>query len=343
VTEFGVVHMPLPGLGAEIARRAEAMGFDICLFTDTQRLAGDPFAEACLAARATSTIRLGTGVTNPVTRAPDVIASAIGTLHVESSGRAVLGIARGDSAAAHAGRLPASAAQLTAAVSELRDLLSRRLTWLHSAGLPPIPIDVACSGARSIAAAGAIADRVSLAVGASPDRIRWALDIARKAAADAGRPAGEVRFGAYLNIVVDDSADRAREHARAGVGVLAHFTAMTTLPAMVPPAHAEVFQRIRDGYEMDRHTGRDSLQARAATDDFIDWFAIAGGPDHCRDRLAELTELGLDHVYVIGGASTQSPLEVLDGEARLAKEVLPRLRSWQVAAASMRTQLKEES
>ena len=118
---------------------------------------------------------------------------------------------------------------------------------------------------------------------------------------------------------------------------------MTTLPAMGPQAHAEVFQRIRDGYEMDRHTGRDSLQARAATDDFIDWFAIVGGPDHCRDRLAELTELGLDHVYVIGGASTQSPLDVLDGEARLAREVLPRLRSRQVAAASMGTQLKEES
>jgi 5,10-methylenetetrahydromethanopterin reductase len=334
MTEFGVVHMPLPGLGTEIARRAEAMGFDCCLFTDTQRLAGDPFAEACLAARATSTIQLGTGVTNPVTRAPAVIASAIGTLHVESSGRAVLGISRGDSAAAHADRRPATVAEMTGAIGEMRELLTLRLSWLVSASLPPIPIDVACSGPRAIAAAAAVADRVSVAVGASPDRIRWAVGIASKASAAAGRAPGEVRIGAYLNVVVDEDLRRARVHARSGVGVLAHFTAMAAVPAMVPAAHAEVFDRLRDGYAMDRHTRPESFQARVAGDEFIDWFAIACGPEACRERLQELIDLGLDHVYVIGGAATESPLDVLDAEARLADEVIPRLRLRAGAAAS---------
>ena len=335
--------MPMPGVGAEIARRAEARCYDICLFTDSPRLAGDPFAEACLAAKATSSIRLGTGVTNPVTRSTAAISSAIGTLHVESSGRAVLGISRGDSAAAHAGVAPATVASMTAAIRELRDRLTSRLTWLAAAGLPPIPIDVACSGPRSIAAAGALADRVSIAVGASPDRVRWALDIARESAAASGRSAGAVRFGAYLNVVVDDHVKVARNLARAGVGVLAHFSAMPAHPSMVPTAHVPVFERLRHGYEMDRHTRPHSFQARVATDDFVDWFAVVGSAERCRERLEELIRLGLDHVYLIGGATSDSPLDVLEGEARIAKEVIPHLHGRPVGAASMRRHIEEES
>lgn len=335
--------MPMPGLGAEIARRAELIGFDICLFTDTPRLAGDPFAEACLAAQATSTIRLGTGVTNPVTRSPEAIASAIGTLHIESSGRAVLGISRGDSAVANAGMAPATVGNMTAAIRELRDCLTSRLAWLEAAGLPSIPIDVACSGPRSIAAAAAIADRVSLAVGAAPDRVRWALDIARASVAASGRPPGAVRFGAYVNVVVDDDPRVARELARAGVGVLAHFSAMTANPRMVPAAYAQVLKQLGHGYEMDHHTRLESFQARVVTDEFIDWFAIVGPADRCRERLEELIRLGLDHIYVIGGATTNSPLEVLAGEARLAQEVITRLRGQPIGATSTRRHIEEGS
>lgn len=162
--------MPRPGLGAEIARRAEMMGFDLCLFTDSPHLAGDPFAQACLAAAKTSTIRLGTGVTNPVTRSAEVIASAIGTVHVESGGRAVLGLGRGDSAAAQAGRRPASTDRLEACAGEVRGYLGESgIGWLAASGLPPVPIDVACTGPRSIAAAVRTADRVSLLLAPRPN------------------------------------------------------------------------------------------------------------------------------------------------------------------------------
>lgn len=327
MTEFGVVHMPLPRIGAEIARRAEALGFDVCLFTDTQKLACDPFAEACLAAAVTSRIRLGTGVTNPVTRDPAVLASAIATVHVESGGRAVLGLGRGDSAAAHSARSAATVEGLRTAAAELRDLLGPgSMAWLDEAGLPPVPIDVACTGPRAIAAASAVADRVSVAVGASSDRIRWALGLAREAARAAGRQPGSIQFGAYVNVVADHNRRRAIEYARAGVGLVAHFTAMSVSPAAVPERQLAVIDGLRQGYEMDRHTRPDSPQAHLADDDFVEWFAIAGDPAYCRDRLAELIYLGLDHLYVIGGAADHSPLAVLDVEAVLAEKVLPALR-----------------
>lgn len=325
--EFGVVHMPVPGLGAQIARRAEQLGFDICLFTDTQVLAGDPFSESCLAAKATSTIRLGTGVTNPVTRAPGVIASAIGTVHVESGGRAILGMGRGDSAAAYAGRRPATAGELEACAREVRVYLrDGKLRWLKESGLPPLPIDIACTGPRAIAASARTADRISLAVGAAPDRIRWALDAARQALRDCGRDQESVQLGAYLNVVVDPDGTRARDHARAGVGVVAHFSAMTTPQIGLPDRHRPVMDALRESYQMAHHGRPESHQARLLTDEFVDWFAIAGDPGYCVERLQELVDLGIRHIYVIGGAADSSPLAVIEAEGRLAEQVIPHLR-----------------
>src|SRR5258708_26946320 len=85
---------------------AERDGWDGLAFTDSQNLGGDTFAALAIAAQCTYQITLATGATNPVTRHPAVLASAIATIQAESGGRAWLGIARGDSAMAYIGRKP---------------------------------------------------------------------------------------------------------------------------------------------------------------------------------------------------------------------------------------------
>src|SRR3982074_3429681 len=97
MVEFWLGTFPIPGRIAEIATLAERDGWDGLAFTDSQNLGGDTFAALGIAAQCTDQITLATGATNPVTRHPAVIASAIATLHVESGGRAWLGIARGHS------------------------------------------------------------------------------------------------------------------------------------------------------------------------------------------------------------------------------------------------------
>ena len=99
---------PFAGGVTELAQMAETDGWDGLALTDSQNLAGDVFAALCLAGHATTTLKLATGATNPSTRHPAVVASAIATVQVESGGRAVLGIARGDSALAYLGRPPDS-------------------------------------------------------------------------------------------------------------------------------------------------------------------------------------------------------------------------------------------
>jgi 5,10-methylenetetrahydromethanopterin reductase len=110
--EVWTTGLSLPRVAARMATRAEDAGFDGMVVVDSQNLAGDCYVALAMAARETERLQLATGVTNPFTRHPAVTASAIASIHVESGGRAVLGIGRGDSALAHIGRAPARVAHL---------------------------------------------------------------------------------------------------------------------------------------------------------------------------------------------------------------------------------------
>ena len=79
-TEFGIVMEASPGYTARLAGDIEAMGFDVLLCPDTQNLSPDPFSQLALATQTTRRLRLGTGVTNPVTRDVAVTACAFSLL-----------------------------------------------------------------------------------------------------------------------------------------------------------------------------------------------------------------------------------------------------------------------
>ena len=113
----------IPGLAARHAAAAEAAGSDGLALVDSQNLAGDCYVGLALAAKATTRLRLGTGVTNPITRHPAATAAAIAAVHAESDGRAVLGIGRGDSALAHLGYAPAPVAVFERALARIQGYL----------------------------------------------------------------------------------------------------------------------------------------------------------------------------------------------------------------------------
>lgn len=324
--EFGTAVVPWPGVAVGAAQAAEEGGYDIVLFTDSQNLASEPYTQLALAAKATSRIRLGTGVTNPVTRHAAVTAASILNVHAESGGRALLGIGRGDSAARQIGLLPASLSSYRDYVQQLQGYLSgkevdqhgfpSRIRWLDRVKLPKVPLDMACSGAKSIALAASVAERVTFAAGANPERIEWALTLARKAAASAGRLPHEVQFGAWVNVAVDADVHAAREAIRGGVAIFAHFSAGEGTDFASQPQFLRQFsQRLQAEWDPKQHGQRDAPQARMLTDEFIDWFAAAGPPAYVISRLGQLMKLGLTHLYFFGG-----------GEA-VTRDVLPALRS----------------
>lgn len=340
--EFGFVLEPSPLYTARLAARLEALGFDAVLCPDTQNLCAEPYGQLALAAAATRRIRIGTGVTNPVTRAAAVTASAMAALQIESGGRALLGIGRGDSSAAHIGRRNATTEELRTYCTRVRAYLRgetvqegdapSRLRWIDAPALAPLPIDVACTGPRTIRMAADVADRVSFAVGAAPERIAWALRELDARLAESGRSRADVRVGAYVIVVCLPDEKRAIALARMMSGLIAHFTALRGAPLEhLPPRLKALAARLQSGYDMQNHNLSQGSHVASIDDEFVDWFAICGPRSKCLDRLGELLELGLDHVHVLGGApeiAAHGPRweATVDLQEEFAADVMPALR-----------------
>ena len=342
MTEFGIVMEASPGHTAPLAREIEALGFDILLCPDTQNLSPDPFGQLALAAHATTRLRLGTGVTNPVTRDAAVTACALATLQAESQGRVICGIGRGDSSAAHIGVRNGTTAQLREFVQRVqaytrgetvdRDGTPSRMRWFDSLRPDPVVMDVACTGPQTIRMAVDVGDRVSFAVGSAPERIRWAMDVALDRLKETGRPRDSLRIGAYVNLVCDPDEQRAIHLGRMITGMVAHFAGMKDAPLdHLPPRLRTIAAHMQSGYDMKRHAQEEGGHLQVIPDDFVDWFSICGPPAKCRARLGELIDMGLDHVYQLGGSPVAHPhgarQAAMVGQARLyATEVVPYLR-----------------
>jgi 5,10-methylenetetrahydromethanopterin reductase len=346
MTEFGIVVEPSPGYTARLAVEIEAMGFDLLLCPDTQNLCGDVYGQLNLAAARTTRLRLGTGVTNPITRDVAVTACALASLQVESGGRAVCGIGRGDSSAAHVGRPNATTAQLRSCVEDLRTYIagkpvqrsavSSQLRWVAPMELPrppaPVPIDIACTGPKTIRMAADVADRISFAVGGAPERIAWALTILEERLAETGRDRRSLSVGAYVNLICDEDEQRALNLGRTIAGLIAHFTGMKGAPVEhLPPRLRTLAIQMQTGYDMAHHAQEEGEHLIHVDDDFVDWFAICGPPAKCRERLSELVALGLDHVNVLGGSPVAHPhgerWAAMVGQSRLfAETVMPSFR-----------------
>ncbi|MEY9905044.1 5,10-methylenetetrahydromethanopterin reductase [Catenulispora sp. MAP12-49] len=321
--EFWLSTRSVPG--SRRAAQLEAAGFDGLAFNESQNRAGDPYVALTAAAVTTSRIQLATGVTNPWTRHPAVTASAIASVQAEAGGNRVsLGLGRGDSALAHLGLRPAPLPvfrwYLTCVQAYLRgeevpmeeaargashliadgrlplaDLPSAsRLEWV--ARLPPeqkVPVWVAASGPQVIRTAAELADRVTLAVGADPDRVAWAIRLARSV-----RP--DVPIGAFVNVDVHDDPGAALRRAGGRIASFARFSAMYGEPSgPLAPGQREVLSGLAKSYQMTRHGGRGS-QSEALTPEFAERFAVLGSPARCRERLEELAALGVDRFHIIG-------------------------------------------
>lgn len=343
--EYWTSVRPTPGVTRDFARKTEAEGWTGLCFADTQNLSGDPYVGLGVSVGVTEQLRLGIGVTNPWTRHPAVTASAISSADLESGGRVELGIGRGDSSLAFLGHAPAP-------LNHLRDYVDIVRMYLRGDGVPiervlgsathtlgehfpmgnapsesqlkwlsknegwsrPVPVWIAASGPKVIRAAAEIADRVTLAVGADPVRVRWALEAARSVRND-------VKVAAYVNVVVNDDSRRARELGEGAIASFTRFGGMHgTMYGEASPGQREVFESLPSTYDMNRHFGSGD-QVSMVSDDFAASFAILGSASYCRERLAELEDLGIDRFHIIGATHDLDPDVVLESNDRFVRAV----------------------
>ena len=307
-----------PGYTARLARDIETMGFDYLLTPDTQNLAPDPYGQLSLAAAATQTIHLGTGVTNPITRDAAVTATAMMTLQQESEGRAICVIGRGDSSTAHIGTRNATTAQLRTCIEQIkaymtggiieRNGIKSTLRWLQGQDISPAPVDVACTGPKTIQMAVEVADRISFAVGSAPERIEWAIKTATDHLQKTGRDRSTISIGAFVNLVCDENEQRAIDIGRMIAGMVAHFAGIRNAPVdHLPPQLKDLAIHMQNQYDMDHHAQEEAGHTTEVSDAFVDWFSICGPPKKCLARLQTIIAMGLDHIYLLGGSPIAHP------------------------------------
>lgn len=350
--EWFVLQSAVPAKITEAAAHFESVGWDGLMLTDNQSVSGDSVVALTLAVQATSTLRIGTAVTNTVTRHPAVLAAAFLNLQALSNGRITLGIGRGDSALAYIGLAPARVADFERSVAAIRAFLDgsgiplsqaaafaeappveslgyaslpdrARIEWRPSDAY--VEMDVTGSGPRTIAVGARHADRITFSVGASPERLGWGIDVARRAAKEAGRNPDELSFGAHIQMVCHDDAEWAMNVGRGVVATHARFGALHGR-SITPVAerHRDAVEQLAHRYEMTSH-GYLGKQADLISDDFAKEFSIFGPPEVCIDRAEQILATGIDRLVVI-------PLRAGDEQEqrastdRIAAEVIPALR-----------------
>lgn len=314
-------------------RDAEEAGFDVAWLPDSQFLWRDVWSAVTLSAAQTSSIRLGTCVTNLETRHPSVTAAAATTAAELAPGRVILGIGSGDSAVKTLGLKPTSLARMREQIGLLRTLLAGgaadfegRSFAVKAAGRP-VPIYLAATGPKMQALAGELADGVIVVTGLEPDLVRATLARIGEGAARAGRRADDldVCFGTYAH-VTSDRREAARivkpyvvATAQTGGRALLHDLGIRVDP---PEAVGGIYPDMSHAEDWDAAA---EAAAEWVTDEqalvFADAFCLIGPPGELADRLRAAADAGARSFYIRHFSSYTLPSELL---GTFAETVLPR-------------------
>jgi alkanesulfonate monooxygenase SsuD/methylene tetrahydromethanopterin reductase-like flavin-dependent oxidoreductase (luciferase family) len=321
-----------------VAQAADAGGID-AIWANEDPEGWDAFALLGAVAAVTTRAALGTSVTSPYPRHPNLLAASVATLDRLSGGRAVLGLGRGQPEW-HRDALGIETGEPLAVLRETVGLLRAWWEPPHQAASPRdghfrvrdwervilpqrerVPILLAAAGPRALDLAGSVCDGVIFNLLSSEAFLRQAIPRVRGAATAAGRDADTLAFVLRTEVVLvdDPSAERrALDRGKTLFALVAALPGMDRLVASetfdVAPLLTEVraIMRIEEtlasggGFPALRRRG-DLAAARAVIpDDLIRELAIIGPLPVVRAKLAALAALGITHVGVAPPAEATS-------------------------------------
>lgn len=283
----------------------EDLGYDHLWLTDSSLHSRNPYVYLTLAARRTSRIRLGTAVTNPVTRHPAITAVAIASLDEVAGGRAILGIGAGDRPLQSLGLDPAPLSNLGETVTGIRSLLRNETVnvagkhvQLHDAHLrfearQDIEIFVSASGPKTLEFAGRMADGVILLAGLHPEGVSWAIRHIERGAEQAGR-SSRPQVAVFAYGMVDEDEARALAAART---IAAWFPQTAPMYCKLAGLDMAIVEKVRSSYG-----GGEFQEAQASAEllpeSFVRRMALAGGRQAAMQHIRNLKEVGVDSVHV---------------------------------------------
>jgi len=301
----------------EMAQLAEASGCENLWLIDGQDVFPDPWATAALCAVNTSRIRIGPGVTNPITRHPRVTANAMLTIHEISNGRGILGLGAGDNAVRTLGRGPAKLAEIREAVDICRQKFRERGA--------AIPIYVAANGPKLTAYACEAADGIMVPCIGTPQDLRRTLDRTDVAARTAGKDLQAFPVLIYVGFSISHDRREALDDARGGIArrVLNFVYYPEHFPPELEPLRGDV-EALARGYDYSYHLKSHVSHTHLVSDALMDAAGIAGTPQEVLVKFRALWKetAGLNATFFLraDGRGKQRSFELF------VREVWPALR-----------------
>ena len=294
-------NIPVPAqVVSDYVAEAERLGYKgIAWLCDSQLIWRDVYVSLALAGAKTSSILLGTGVTNPTTRDASVTASAIATLDEATGGRAILGIGCGDSSVNTLGKSPSSINSLRTCIEQIRILLSggivrqgkheMKLIWVKR----QVPIYIASTGPRSLELAGEIGDGALINVGADAGLINWAKAHMQNGANRGQRSINELDIWARITCSISDDPEKARNAVKGAAATkangLARYAQDEYFRSHLSRDLLRDIDLLKEGYNYFEHEKLGARHAELVTDRIIDALVIAGTPEYCIKRIKSIS------------------------------------------------------
>jgi len=287
----------------ELVRWIEELGYDDLWITDSSLHAGDCYVYAALALTATSRLRVGTAVTNPLTRHPAITANAFHTLSRLAPGRVVCGIGVGDRPLGELGLPMAKLQTLREAVDALRALwrgetLDGQVGRWRFAGarlrsaIPEPPIHISASGPRALELAGEIADGLILLAGLFPEGLAFAREQVASGRTRSERASFEETL--FLYGAVDEDEERALDAARS---IAAWFPKTAPDYARLAGMSDELIEAVNSAYAGGEFQHAKSA-ARLIPDELVRKLAFCGTPAQAEATLGWLRDENVRAVSV---------------------------------------------
>jgi 5,10-methylenetetrahydromethanopterin reductase len=302
VPALGLVGPPAAVQALPAARIAEARGFG-SLWIAEDYFFPSAFPLAAAAAAVTSDLVIATGVVNPYSRHPALLAMEAASLSALAPGRFVLGLGSSTRLWMQE-RMGVAFTSPLATLRESVDIVRRMLTGevcdyagsrfrvsgaqlQVAAADPTVPIFLGVKGPRMLALAGEVADGIILSILSSPGhvaRARRQAEAARSASGQASRP---LPMLAFILVSIGHDGRAAREALK------------PTLARYLGSLHPQPFLRdagvsVEETEPFHRALVEGRLAADLVTDRLLDEFSVSGTPDQCQAALARFAAAGLD-------------------------------------------------
>ena len=275
---------------ASLYRQAEALGYDDLWSSETPN-GTDGFTPLALAAPVTERLRLVTGIVNPYTRGPGVLAQSAATLQEASRGRFVLGLGASSDVAVerfNGMSFERPLSKMREAVAALRPVLSVPAERgfgglrLERPVTVPVPIVLAALRGKMLALAAELADG-AFANFLPLSGLPQVVEALRAGEVAAGREPGSLEFACRFFIVPDD-----------GMSFATHmFTAYGSVPV-----YTSFFRWLGWAEQLDpmveAYRGGDRECARElAPEELIREVFVFGSPAQIKARVQEFIDGGI--------------------------------------------------